>query len=454
MYPIPANATRIRYLESTGTQYIDTGIVPTIDMAIEVSLDGWNPGASVTQYLFGVHDTTYKTNVYAFGKYALDQGGYFRVFVNGSGTMATNVGNTERGVGTMPVGYVRCDSSSVTIDSTTYPYTDPPSTPLGITRTMYLMQKNEAGSINASRNFVGRLKGCSILDGSTLVRSFIPVRIGQTGYLFDRVSGQLFGNAGTGDFVLGPDTFSQGVVPTRMMAMGVRKKLPTTWDYVQDSAFLFFDGIENVGRGTHDGTATTWKNLVTGPDAEATSLGTGEWNADGFFFKDSGAFYIDFTSVTWPSGGFTIELAFSLPQAGRWYGRVIGTKHSGSNRRIMWQTNSGGDYGMSLAWGRDYADNIVFDGGSVFPKNYTVAIIGSTTSSSKRIRWKGADQTIYNQGSNYPQYKATGLSIGNEGDLARPLYGVVHAVRFHSRHLTNEELDANAALDRTRFGVT
>lgn len=38
-----------------------------------------------------------------------------------------------------------------------------------------------------------------------LVRDYIPVRVGTTGYLYDRVSGQLFGNQGTGDFVLGPD---------------------------------------------------------------------------------------------------------------------------------------------------------------------------------------------------------------------------------------------------------
>lgn len=33
----------------------------------------------------------------------------------------------------------------------------------------------------------------------------IPVRVGQVGYMYDRVSGQLFGNAGTGQFILGPD---------------------------------------------------------------------------------------------------------------------------------------------------------------------------------------------------------------------------------------------------------
>lgn len=34
---------------------------------------------------------------------------------------------------------------------------------------------------------------------------YIPVRRGTVGYMYDRVSGKLFGNSGTGDFVLGPD---------------------------------------------------------------------------------------------------------------------------------------------------------------------------------------------------------------------------------------------------------
>jgi hypothetical protein len=50
---------------------------------------------------------------------------------------------------------------------------------------------------------------------NVLVRDFIPVRKGTVGYLYDRVSGKLFGNAGTGDFVLGPD-----VVPVEWLDNG------------------------------------------------------------------------------------------------------------------------------------------------------------------------------------------------------------------------------------------
>lgn len=44
----------------------------------------------------------------------------------------------------------------------------------------------------------------------TKVRDFIPVRVGQVGYLYDKVSGQLFGNQGTGAFIVGPDVISGG----------------------------------------------------------------------------------------------------------------------------------------------------------------------------------------------------------------------------------------------------
>ena len=41
-------------------------------------------------------------------------------------------------------------------------------------------------------------------DGE-LVRDFIPVRVGQVGYMYDRVSRTLFANQGTGAFIVGPD---------------------------------------------------------------------------------------------------------------------------------------------------------------------------------------------------------------------------------------------------------
>ena len=41
--------------------------------------------------------------------------------------------------------------------------------------------------------------------GDNVVLDMIPVRVGQVGYMYDKVSGQLFGNSGTGNFILGND---------------------------------------------------------------------------------------------------------------------------------------------------------------------------------------------------------------------------------------------------------
>jgi len=45
----------------------------------------------------------------------------------------------------------------------------------------------------------------SAIRNGKLVVDMIPVRIGTVGYMYDRVSGKLFGNSGTGEFILGPD---------------------------------------------------------------------------------------------------------------------------------------------------------------------------------------------------------------------------------------------------------
>lgn len=51
----------------------------------------------------------------------------------------------------------------------------------------------------------GNIYSCRIWENNQLVRDMIPVRVGTTGYMYDKVSGQLFGNAGTGSFILGND---------------------------------------------------------------------------------------------------------------------------------------------------------------------------------------------------------------------------------------------------------
>ncbi|MCQ2299966.1 MAG: hypothetical protein MJZ81_07585 [Bacteroidales bacterium] len=43
------------------------------------------------------------------------------------------------------------------------------------------------------------------IESESVNADLIPVRKGSVGYMYDRVSGKLFGNAGTGSFIVGPD---------------------------------------------------------------------------------------------------------------------------------------------------------------------------------------------------------------------------------------------------------
>lgn len=73
------------------------------------------------------------------------------------------------------------------------------------TAPIYLFRSSMTGSSGHAPGFQGRFYYFQIYEGEQLVMDLRPVRKGTTGYMYDKVSGRLFGNQGTGEFVLGPD---------------------------------------------------------------------------------------------------------------------------------------------------------------------------------------------------------------------------------------------------------
>lgn len=56
-----------------------------------------------------------------------------------------------------------------------------------------------------SPKFKGAFFFFRLWKDDVLMLDLVPVRKGTTGYMYDKVSGKLFGNEGTGEFILGPD---------------------------------------------------------------------------------------------------------------------------------------------------------------------------------------------------------------------------------------------------------
>lgn len=224
---------------------------------------------------------------------------------------------------------------------------------------------------------------------------------------------------------------------------------PSSLDYVQDSAFLFFDGIENAGRKSHTNTPGTWTNLAGGPDASPVSSCNATWKTDALAFAETGAYDIPLSGVTWPTGGMTIEIAYRWAQYGSWAGRIICSGFA-SYGRIDFYNPGSASGNADIGWG---AGAFKINSLTKAPPTYaTVAIRGYANQTGVSVRVFGSTQTIST--SQYPRYKQSYLRVGNVPDMNRGFLGDVCAIRVHSRQLTDAEVDANAALDRQRFGVT
>ena len=78
------------------------------------------------------------------------------------------------------------------------------SEPYELDRTLFLFGTNRGTIIDSALSGT-RIYSFELSLGSETILDFIPVRKGTFGYMYDRVSGQFFGNEGTGYFVIGPD---------------------------------------------------------------------------------------------------------------------------------------------------------------------------------------------------------------------------------------------------------
>ena len=198
-YPAPQSTyTRIEYIESTGTQWIDTGIQPTLTSAMKF---GINMSENCGDTIIG--------NCFAPNQDYTD----WRIFNYGGSILWDCVQDRYWGGSFNPGTYYdfECGNNYCIQDGNTQ-YSG--TTQSGTIDTFHILVFAQNGIfdnslhpdyVNDMAYSAGKLYYLQIYDNGVLVRDFIPVRDGQIGGLYDRVSGQFFGNDGTGDFILGGD---------------------------------------------------------------------------------------------------------------------------------------------------------------------------------------------------------------------------------------------------------
>lgn len=201
MHRLPNYARRVEYLESTGSQYVDTGVAPG-DNLLSFDVRCVNLAPSTT--LRGAFGCRASSSAYTPGSYVVflrsTSGAEARVDVANSGaaiyTTAT-VGEETR---------FAWDAATRTLAVTVGGVTDSfIAASKGLCADNFLLGSISTAGTPAATGATVRIVSAKFWRSGVLVRSFVPCRVGSTGYLWDEVTGAFFGNAGTGAFVLGMD---------------------------------------------------------------------------------------------------------------------------------------------------------------------------------------------------------------------------------------------------------
>lgn len=185
----------VEYLESTGTQYIDTGFTPNQDSRIQ--LDVLIPSLSTGACTFGGSaNGAWRPGFTVYGGNTTYQ--MASVYNNSDVTASSSYKfqSNNRYILDLNKNKYTVYKNSVEFYSYSHPTGD-----FQLTKSIELFRLN----IATPRYGKFRLYSAIISDDGVLARDLIPVRVGRVGYMYDTISHKLFGNAGTGSFIVGND---------------------------------------------------------------------------------------------------------------------------------------------------------------------------------------------------------------------------------------------------------
>lgn len=185
---LPSGYTRLQYIQSTGSQYVDTGFKPNNNT--RVVMDAQLLSSSAAGFYFGARASGY---VDSFGVLFSSSAGALRS-AYGSQNLSFATTNYTQKV------HIDKNKTSCQLGSETLTHT---SATFQNTYNMYLFASNEFGSVGSKAKM--SLWGCQIWDNGTLVRDYVPcLNEGGVAGLYDMVNGVFYGDAAGGAFMAGP----------------------------------------------------------------------------------------------------------------------------------------------------------------------------------------------------------------------------------------------------------
>ena len=241
---------------------------------------------------------------------------------------------------------------------------------------------------------------------------------------------------------------------------------PASHAYVQRGLVACYDGIDNAGTGSHDASATMWKNLAGDATLDGTCDSKLSWSANGWTVSG------DCKPVSVGSGlaaviaktNCTIEVAckpsfvnkrfvyFSQYNGGTSY-RSISLENAVDGKYRLFRTrvsSSAGDYnwaGITPAGAANTFVSFAFALANKYPKFYKDGSYAATTTAA----WGDASATTESVIGGEPWASSNRNNANFDSTYRAAFNGTYHAFRVYNVTLTAAEIAWNAGLDAVRF---
>lgn len=186
---LPVDYIELQYIQSSGTQYIDTGYKPNNNTRVQCKFELLESGRA-----YGIFGSRIAYQNTAFDLFAYGQ--------NSNKDFQDDYGSNSNAPMASTLGIYEIDKNKNVTNINGNIYTFPLST-FQSSYNMYILGINTAGSTN---NQLGSLKiySCQIYDNDILIRDFVPCKsVEGTVGLYDVVNQTFYTNAGTGSFIAG-----------------------------------------------------------------------------------------------------------------------------------------------------------------------------------------------------------------------------------------------------------
>ena len=188
MSTLPSGYTELLYIESTGTQYIDTGFKPNSNTRVVMMFD---PITANEEFYFGARSSMSGSDLFAC------------LFAGDTSKLRDDYGSNKFTTSIVPSGKITINKnknitsiSGSSISGATHTHT---ASTFSCSYNLYLMACNTGGSVNGQATM--KLYSCQIYDNGSLVYNLVPCKNSSNVVgLYNTISGSFYGNAGSGAF--------------------------------------------------------------------------------------------------------------------------------------------------------------------------------------------------------------------------------------------------------------